>query len=57
MEKKTRTKSAKAGSKTKKGAKYVCDACGVVVAVDKECGCDPCDIVCCGQAMTPLARC
>ncbi len=42
----------KKSSKPKKGEKYECGECGVVVAVDKECGCDgACGIVCCGEPM------
>ena len=52
MAKKGKTKSVKTAIKAKKGAKYVCNACGVAVTVDKECCCDPCDIICCGQDMT-----
>jgi len=50
-------KTAKTGSKVKKGTKYVCNACGMVVTVDKECVCDPCDIICCGQDMALLTYC
>ncbi|WXG46646.1 MAG: hypothetical protein WED05_08325 [Candidatus Atabeyarchaeum deiterrae] len=35
----------------KKGAKYKCGQCGVVVVVDEACGCSPCDMVCCGEPM------
>lgn len=35
----------------KKGAKYKCEECGVVVMVDETCGCTPCDLVCCGVSM------
>ena len=35
----------------KKGDKYGCDVCGLVVTVDEACGCDACDIICCGQEM------
>jgi len=49
-------KTTKAVSKkkvAKKGDKYVCGVCGMVVSVDTACGCmDDCDIVCCGEAMT-----
>jgi hypothetical protein len=38
-------------AKQNKGAKYKCEECGVVVVVDEPCGCEPCDLVCCG---TPL---
>jgi hypothetical protein len=38
--------------KVKKGDKYLCDVCGLVVSVDTVCGCvDMCDILCCGKAM------
>lgn len=45
--------------KVQKGAKYKCEECGVVVVVDEPCGCEPCDLVCCGVpmvAMIPKAR-
>ena len=35
----------------KKGAKYTCETCGVVMVVDKACGCTPCDLICCGALM------
>jgi hypothetical protein len=35
----------------KKGQKYKCGQCGVVVMVDEGCGCSACDMVCCGQPM------
>jgi len=35
----------------KKGDKYECASCGVVLVVDNACGCDPCDVVCCGAPM------
>ena len=38
-------------SLAKKGQKYKCGQCGVVVMVDEACGCTPCDLVCCGQPM------
>lgn len=57
MEKKTKFKNAKTGSKVKKGEKYVCSACGMVITVDKECECDPCGINCCGQSMSLSSCC
>ncbi len=37
---------------SKKGDKYTCGVCGMVVSVDKVCGCvDVCDLICCGQQM------
>lgn len=35
----------------KKGQKFKCGQCGVVVMVDEGCGCTPCDLVCCGEPM------
>lgn len=36
----------------KKGDKYTCSVCGMVVSVDRVCGCvDVCDLICCGQQM------
>jgi hypothetical protein len=35
----------------KKGTKYKCEECGVVVVVDEPCGCAPCDLECCGEPM------
>lgn len=35
-----------------KKPRYVCRVCGLVVSVDKFCGCgDTCDIICCGKSM------
>jgi hypothetical protein len=38
----------------KKGEKYRCSECGLVVMVDNTCGCSECDIVCCGEPMKPV---
>jgi len=35
----------------KKGEKYKCDECGLVVLVEDDCGCQECDIVCCSAPM------
>ncbi|MDD5195097.1 MAG: hypothetical protein PHQ96_05445 [Candidatus Omnitrophica bacterium] len=51
MKAKSKAKKAAVSSKAKKGEKYVCDSCGMIVAVDKGCSCEACDIVCCGQDM------
>ena len=40
--------------KTQKGAKYECEECGIVVVVDEPCGCEPCDLLCCGVPMVEL---
>jgi len=35
----------------KKGEKYECKECGMVVVVEDVCDCDECDIICCGSPM------
>lgn len=40
----------------KKGEKYKCEECGVVVTIDDECGCAACDLICCGAPMKPLKK-
>jgi len=40
----------------KKGDKYQCEDCGLVLMVDEPCGCEPCEIVCCGTAMKTVAE-
>lgn len=48
----TRTTKKTAAKKTKKGDRYECSVCGMVVSVDEVCGCiNACDIVCCGKQM------
>lgn len=49
---------AKKKTKTiKKGTKYMCGECGLVVTVDEVCGCiDVCDIMCCGEQMARKVR-
>ncbi len=39
---------------TKKGEKYKCEQCGLVVLVEDACGCQTCDLVCCSAPMKPL---
>jgi hypothetical protein len=41
-------------AKKNQGAKYKCEECGVVVVVDEPCGCEPCDLVCCGVPMVEV---
>ncbi len=36
---------------TRKGAKYGCQACGLVVSVVDDCGCATMDLVCCNTPM------
>jgi len=35
----------------KKGAKYECGECGLVVIVDEPCGCGACELICCEVPM------
>jgi hypothetical protein len=35
----------------KKGTKYSCDVCGLVVSVDTVCGCEEVDLLCCSEPM------
>jgi len=58
MKKRTRKKkSVKRTRKVRKGTKYTCRECGLVVAVDEVCGCvDVCDLVCCGKQMVRRTR-
>ena len=38
-------------AKAKRGDKFGCAECGLVVVVDEECGCAAADILCCGEPM------
>jgi len=50
-------KSNKQKPKVKKGDKYQCSTCGLVVKVDETCGCiDMCDIVCCDTPMKKKSK-
>jgi len=40
----------------KKGEKYKCEECGLVVVVDDACGCSACDLMCCGEPMKPVKK-
>ncbi|MDD1770523.1 MAG: hypothetical protein LUO79_05505 [Methanomassiliicoccales archaeon] len=35
----------------KKGEKYKCEECGMVVVVEDVCGCEECELVCCETPM------
>ena len=38
----------------KKGEKYECEECGLLVLVENPCECDEsCELVCCGEPMKP----
>jgi len=39
----------------KKGEKYECAECGLVIVVEDPCGCEPCDLICCSVPMKPVA--
>jgi len=45
------TKKPAAKAASKKGAKYACDVCGLVVSVDTACGCEEVDLLCCSEPM------
>lgn len=38
----------------KKGDKYTCEECGMVVVVEDACECEDCAIVCCKVPMVPV---
>jgi len=38
----------------KKGSKYECRECGLVVVVDEPCGCAACELVCCEVPMKEM---
>ncbi len=41
----------------KKGTKYKCEECGLVVVVDEPCGCEPsCTLVCCESSMKEVKK-
>ncbi|MEO0074309.1 MAG: hypothetical protein ABIK43_06625 [candidate division WOR-3 bacterium] len=40
----------------KAGEVLCCDDCGAEVTVTKSCGCDDCNIICCGKPMKPKAQ-
>ncbi len=46
-------KKCKTTKKTKQKAKKLyCEKCGLVVTIDRECGCvDTCDLICCGTKL------
>jgi hypothetical protein len=38
----------------KKGDKYKCEECGLIVLVEDPCGCETCELVCCSEPMKPV---
>jgi len=54
MDKKAAKKTAKRNAKSKKGSQYACSDCGMIVTIDNDCGCaQGCDLICCGEPMSP----
>jgi hypothetical protein len=49
--KKPVAKKTAAKTVSKKGAKYGCEVCGLVVSVDTACGCEEIDLLCCSEPM------
>jgi hypothetical protein len=39
----------------KKGDRYKCDECGLVIFVEEPCGCETTEITCCGEPIKSLA--
>jgi len=39
----------------KKGDKYQCEDCGLILLVEEPCGCEPSEIVCCGTPMKAVS--
>ncbi|HEY3277380.1 MAG TPA: hypothetical protein VGJ94_12230 [Syntrophorhabdaceae bacterium] len=48
--KSVKAKAPKNGA-VKKGSKFECAECGMVVVVDEACSCPACDLICCGESM------
>jgi len=38
---------------TKKGQKYKCDECGLIVVIEDPCGCETVELMCCQTPMKP----
>ena len=38
----------------KKGEKFKCEECGLVILVEDACACEPCELVCCSVPMKPV---
>ncbi|MCS7249310.1 MAG: hypothetical protein N2323_07035 [candidate division WOR-3 bacterium] len=51
--KKATKKAVKKAKKTEalEGPIYTCSVCGAEVIVTKDCTCESCDLICCGQPM------
>lgn len=47
-------RKSKKGTEVKKGDKFSCRVCGIVLTVDEPCSCvETCDLICCGKQMEP----
>jgi hypothetical protein len=52
-----KAKPAAAKTAIKKGTRYSCGVCGLIVSVDTTCNCvEVCDLVCCSKAMQVLKK-
>ncbi len=38
----------------KKGEKYKCETCGLIVVVEDPCGCETVELLCCEAPMKPI---
>ena len=40
----------------KKGERYECGDCGLIVAIEDPCGCSPCSLICCEAPMKEVKK-
>ncbi len=38
----------------KKGDKYECEDCGLIIVIDDPCGCEEVELICCEAPMKPV---
>ena len=38
----------------KKGEKFKCEECGLIIIVEEPCECETTELVCCGEPMKPV---
>lgn len=41
---------------SKKGEKYKCEECGLIVVVEDPCGCEVVELMCCEAPMKPVKK-
>jgi hypothetical protein len=41
---------------SKKGEKYQCDECGLIVVIEDPCGCEVVELMCCEAPMKPVKK-